>query len=191
MGLFRRFGLSGFPATAIEAIYNHCAAHSYPLPVVYHGRYNPLNRHKETSLLLALRRLDMSFYAYGTSVGGFLGKTVAQAEEMAADKAIVSATCRPYLRDANFLEILAQWNAVAEVEGVSAAELAYRWVAYHSALRSDCGDAFIVGASSAEQLDDTLSGVERGPLSERACASIDEMWEKVKGGRFLEQLTSA
>ncbi|KAL7917220.1 NADP-dependent oxidoreductase domain-containing protein [Trichoderma austrokoningii] len=101
-GLFRRFGLSGFPVTEIEAIYNHCADHNYPLPVVYQGSYNPLNRHKEAALLLTLRRLRISFYAYGTSAGGFLGKTAAQAREMADNDAYVSATCRPYLRNANF-----------------------------------------------------------------------------------------
>ncbi|KAL7974652.1 Aldo/keto reductase [Trichoderma sp. SZMC 28014] len=180
-GVFLRFGLSGFPATEIEAIYNHCADHSYPLPVVYQGSYNPLNRHKETALLLTLRRLRISFYAYGTLAGGFLGKTAAQAREMADNGAHVSATCRPYLRDAYFLEILAQWNTIAETEGVSPAELTYRWVAHHSALRSDHGDAFIIGASSPEQLDETLSGIEKGPLSETACSSIQEIWEKVKG----------
>lgn len=179
--VFRRFGLSGFPATEIEAIYNHCADHNYPLPVVYQGSYNPLNRHKETALLLTLRRLRISFYAYGTSAGGFLGKTAAQAREMADNDAYVSATCRPYLCNANFLEILAQWNTIAEIEGVSPAELTYRWVAYHSALRSDHGDAFIIGASSPEQLDETLSGIEKGPLSDNACASIQKIWEKVKG----------
>lgn len=180
-GVFRRFGLSGFPITEIEAIYSHCTDHSYPLPVVYQGSYNPLNRHKETALLLTLRRLGISFYVYGTSAGGFLGKSVAQAKEMADSDAYVSATCRPYLHNPIFLEILAQWNAVAEIEGVSSAELAYRWVAYHSALRSDHGDAFIIGASSPEQLDETLSGIEKGPLSVNACVSIHEIWEKVKG----------
>ncbi|PTB34747.1 hypothetical protein M441DRAFT_456970 [Trichoderma asperellum CBS 433.97] len=145
------------------------------------GSYNPLNRHKETALLLTLRRLRISFYAYGTSAGGFLGKTAAQAREMADNDTYVSATCRPYLRNANFLEILAQWNTIAETEGVSPAELTYRWVAYHSALRSDHGDAFIIGASSPEQLDETLSGIEKGPLSNNACAYIQEIWEKAKG----------
>ncbi|KAK0756319.1 hypothetical protein N5P37_011234 [Trichoderma harzianum] len=180
-GVFRRFGLSGFPATEIEAIYNHCADHSYPLPIVYQGSYNPLNRHKETALLSTLRRLDISFYAYGTSAGGFLGKSVAQAKELANNSTYVSATCRPYLRDANFLEIPAQWNTIAAIERVSPAELAYRWVAYHSALRSDNGDAFIIGASSPEQLDETLSGIEKGPLSDNGCVPIHEIWEKIKG----------
>lgn len=180
-GFFCRLGLSGFSATEIEAIYNHYIQHHYPLPIIYQGSYNPLNRHKETGLLLTLRKLGISFYACGTSAGGFLGKNVAQAQAMADNNATVSATCRPYLHSPSFLRALATWNAIAQSEGVSAAELAYRWVAYHSALRPDQGDAFIIGASSPEQLDETLSSIAKGPLSDTAWASIHDIWETIKG----------
>jgi aflatoxin B1 aldehyde reductase len=134
-GMFRRLGLSKFSASEVEAIYNHCVERKgYPLPTVYQGSYNPLNRYKETVFFPTLRNLGMSFYAYGSSVGGFLDKTVAQAEEMARNIALVSASSWPYVRNPKFLEALAKWNNVADNEGVSGAELAYRWVAYHSTL---------------------------------------------------------
>lgn len=181
--MLRRFGLSGFPSSEVEAIYNHCAERKgYPLPTVYQGSYNPLKRkQKETVLLPILRKLGMSFYAYGPSAGGFLGKTVAQAEEMTRNKNTtpISATCRPYIGNPKFLEALAKWNAIAYSEGVSGAELAYRWIAYHSALDRDYGDALIIGTSSPEQLEDTLNGIEKGPLSDTACAGIYEIWEGV------------
>jgi len=180
-GVFRRFGLSGFPASEVEAIYNYCVEQkSYPLPTVYQGSYNPLNRYKETVLLPTLRKLGMSFYAYGPSAGGFLGKTVAKAEEMARNIALVSATCRPYVGNPKLLEALAKWNVVADSEGVSGAELAYRWVAYHSALNRDNGDALIIGTSSLEQLEETLNGIEKGPLSDKACAGVHNVWESIK-----------
>ncbi|KAH8589885.1 putative aldehyde reductase [Bisporella sp. PMI_857] len=180
-GVFRRFGLSGFPASEVEAIYNYCVEKGYPLPMVYQGSYNPLNRYKDTVLLPTLRKLGMSFYAYGPSAGGFLGKTVAQVEEIAGNIALVSATCRPYVSNPKFLEALAKWNAVADSEGVSGAELAYRWVAYHSALNRDNGDALIIGASSPKQLEETLNGIEKGPLSDKACAGVHDVWESIKG----------
>jgi aflatoxin B1 aldehyde reductase len=180
LGTFRRFGLSGFPTSEVEAIYNHCAEKGYPLPTVYQGSYNPLNRSKETIFLPTLRRLGVSFYAYGPSAGGFLGKTVVQAKEMGRDTALVSATCRPYAGDPKFLEALVKWNAVADGEGVSAAELAYRWVAYHSALNRDKGDAMVIGTSSPEQLEETLLGIKKGPLSVEACAGIHDIWDSVR-----------
>jgi aryl-alcohol dehydrogenase-like predicted oxidoreductase len=180
LGSFRRFGLSGFPASQVEPVSAHCVENGYPLPTVYQGSYNPLGRSKETVLFPTLRRLGISFYAYGPSAGGFLAKTVAQAKEMGCNRALLSATCRPYLGNPRFVEALAKWNAVAHDEGVSGADLAYRWVAYHSALSGDHGGAMIIGASSPEQLEETLTGIEKGPLSDKACAGVYEIWETVK-----------
>ena len=179
-GAFRRFGLSGFPASEVEAIYNHCVEHRYPLPAVYQGSYNPLNQYKDTVFLPTLRKLGMSFYAYGPSAGGFLGKTVTQAKEMARNIALVSVGNRSYVSNPKFLEALAKWNAVADVENVSGAELAYRWVAYHSALDRDNGDALIIGTSSPKQLEETLNGIAKGSLSEKACAGVRDVWESIK-----------
>lgn len=179
-GLFERFGLSGFPPKEVEAIYHHCSEKGYPLPAIYQGSYNPLSRYKETELLPTLRRLGIGFYAYGPSAGGFLCKTAAEATEMAKAIGTVSATCRPYICNAKFLEALQRWNFIAEAEGVSSAELAYRWVAYHSALDRDKGDAVIIGTSSPEQLKDTLDCVDKGPLSANAFESIQKIWESVQ-----------
>ncbi|XWW95599.1 hypothetical protein V2A60_003564 [Cordyceps javanica] len=178
-GHFRRFGLSGFPPNDIEAVHDHCVEQGYPAPTVYQGSYNPLGREKETILFPTLRKLGMAFYAFGPSAGGFLAKTVAQAEQMKSDMESVSATCKPYLRAPKYLAALAEWNALAEAEGLSAAEMAYRWVAHHSALDGDKGDALIIGSSSPEQLEETLAGIEKGPLSDEACAVIQKIWESV------------
>lgn len=179
-GHFRRFGLSGFPPDAIEAVYSHCLDRGYPLPAVYQGSYNPLSRDKEAALFPTLRKLGMAFYAFGPSAGGFLGKTVAQAQEM-RDNGMdaVSATCKLYLQDSKYLDALAQWNALAEGEGVSAAEMAYRWMAHHSALNGEEGDGVIIGTSSLEQLEETLRAIEREPLSDEACGAIQKIWESV------------
>ncbi len=45
---------------------------------------------------------------------------------------------------------------------MSGAELAYRWVAHHSPLKTASGDALIIGSSSLAQLEETLSGIEKG-----------------------------
>lgn len=180
-GKFRRFGLSGFPPKDIEIVYNHCLERGYPLPSVYQGSYNPFERSKETFLFPTLRKLGMAFYAFGPSAGGFLGKTVAQAEQLKSDMQAVSATCKPYLRNSKYMHALARWNLVAREEGVSAAELAYRWMAHHSGLDGEKGDAVIIGTSSLEQLEETLSGIGKGPLRDAACAVIQEIWGDIAG----------
>ncbi|RKU49465.1 Aflatoxin B1 aldehyde reductase member 2 [Coniochaeta pulveracea] len=180
LGAFRRFGLSGFPASQVEVIHDHCAKRGYAPPTVYQGSYNPLSRSKETVLFPTLRKLGMSFYAYGPSAGGFLGKTVAQIQEMSRDPTLVSATCRPYVGNPRYLDALAKWHSIAWREGITGAELAYRWVAYHSALSRDNGDAMIIGTSSPEQLEETLTGTEKGPLSVEACTEIHDIWAKLQ-----------
>lgn len=80
----------------------------------------------------------------------------------------------------SYLEALAQWEAIAKDEGISRAELAYRWVKYNSPLKSENGDAIIIGASSAQQLKETLSSINKGPLSDKAVKAIDAVWNTIK-----------
>jgi aflatoxin B1 aldehyde reductase len=76
-------------------------------------------------------------------------------------------------------QALTKWNEVAEKEGVSKAELAYRWVMYHGALQGD-KDTLLFGASSVNQIEQTMQGFKKGKLSEEAIQGIDSIWESVK-----------
>ncbi|EXJ87230.1 alcohol dehydrogenase [Capronia epimyces CBS 606.96] len=181
-GAFKRFGLSNFPADEVQKAYDIAKAHGWVLPTVYQGNYNPVARKQETVLFPTLRKLGIAFYAYSPLAGGFLTKTVQQVREGAGrftdnpiGKIYVDLYARPSLLDA-----LEKWAQIAEDEGVSRAELAYRWVASNSPLKPEYGDAIIVGASSVQQLDQTLGGIEKGGLSDKASRAIDEIWEQVK-----------
>lgn len=123
----------------------------------------------------------MAFYAYSPSAGGFLGKTGKQVEEMAADLQTVSATCKSYVGSQRYRKLLHIWNNIALAEGISASEMAYRWVAFHSVLSCEHNDAMIFNASSTEQLEETLDRIEKGPLSEKSIAHIDAIWETISG----------
>jgi aflatoxin B1 aldehyde reductase len=48
-------------------------------------------------------------------------------------------------------------------------------------LKREFGDAIIIGASSAAQLEENLANFEKGPLPEEVVKAFDEGWEKVKG----------
>ncbi|KAH8878797.1 putative aldehyde reductase [Thozetella sp. PMI_491] len=180
LGLFRQFGLSNFKAPDVQAVFDHCAEKGYVLPTVYQGSYSPITRGKETDLLPTLRKLGIAFYAFSPSAGGFLGKTVEQIEEQALNAPASLSFRLRYAENPRFMEALAMWGAIAKEEGVSRAELAYRWVAYHSVMKRQYDDALIFNASSLEQLEETLGGIEKGPLSEKACAGVDAVWEIVK-----------
>ena len=49
-----------------------CKDESYPLPKVYQGLYNPINRRVERELLPVLRGSDIAFVAYNPLAGGML-----------------------------------------------------------------------------------------------------------------------
>jgi aflatoxin B1 aldehyde reductase len=82
---------------------------------------------------------------------------------------------KPSLRDA-----LIKWNKIAEDEGISKAELAYRWVAHHSPIADDEENGVIFGASRMQQIGETARGIKRGKLSEKAAQGIEEIWQSVK-----------
>jgi len=182
LGLFRRFGLSNYSVEDVQKVYDACSAKGYVLPTVYQGNYSPVARKQETLLFPTLRKLNMAFYAYSPLAGGFLTKTAQQIKEGAGrfgPEALGGMYRQMYGKD-SYLEALSKWEVVAKEEGCSRAELAYRWVAYNSPLKKEYGDAIIVGASRVEQLEDTLTGLEKGKLSEKACKGIDDIWETIK-----------
>ncbi|KAK5117596.1 hypothetical protein LTR62_005018 [Meristemomyces frigidus] len=188
-GFFKRFGLSNYQATDVRKIHAHCKEKGYVLPTVYQGNYSAVARKQEQVLFPTLRELGIAFYAYSPMAGGFLTKTRQQIESGAGrfdpqgplGDMYSSMYGRPKL-----LAALEKWAAIAEEEGVSRADLAYRWVKYNSPLKAEYGDAIIIGATSLEQLKQTLGSVGKGPLSERAAGRIDELWAEIEGEAPLD-----
>ncbi|KAK4964222.1 hypothetical protein LTR66_012411 [Elasticomyces elasticus] len=182
-GLFQRFGLSNYKAEDVQAVHEHCKEKNYILPSVYQGNYSAVARKQETILFPTLRKLGMSFYAYSPLAGGFLTKTKQQVQEGAGrfdpDTPIGKMYSDMYLRPA-YLEALQQWEAIAKDAGCSRASLAYRWVKYNCPLSSEHGDAIIVGASSIDQLRQTLEGLNQGPLDKNIVERIDGVWKTIE-----------
>ncbi|KAF2793676.1 Aldo/keto reductase [Melanomma pulvis-pyrius CBS 109.77] len=181
-GIFKRFGLSNFSAEQVQEAYDVAKSKGYVLPSVYQGNYSPVARHLETLLFPTLRKLGFAFYAYSPLAGGFLTKTTQSLDEGAGrfnDNAI-GGMYKVLYNKPSLREALAEWNAIAEKEGISKAELAYRWVGYNSALKADLGDAVIFGASSIKQVEQTAAGLQKGSLSEDATKRIEAIWHRVK-----------
>ncbi|KIX98403.1 uncharacterized protein Z520_05704 [Fonsecaea multimorphosa CBS 102226] len=182
LGLFQHFGLSNYPTEDVLKIYDYCKAHDYILPSVFQGNYAPVARKLETLLFPTLRKLGIAFYGYSPLAGGFLTKTKQQIVEGAGrfnTDFMNGMYDQMYLKE-SYLQALALWEDIATEQGCSRAELAYRWVAYHSALRSEYGDGIIIGASKFEQIEPTLQGLQKGRLNDSVVKRIDEVWETVK-----------
>lgn len=182
LGLFKRFGLSNYKAADVQKAYDIAKKNGYVLPSVYQGNYSPVARLQDTLLFPTLRKLNISFYAYSPLAGGFLTKTPEQIKEGAGrfSEQALGGMYRSMYNKESYLKALGQWEEVANEEGVSRAELAYRWVAYNSPLKKEQGDGIIIGASRHEQLEQTLQGLAKGKLSDKAAKRIDEIWEGIK-----------
>lgn len=191
--LFERFGLSNFPPKDVEEVYRLAKKMGYVLPTVYQGCYSPVTRKPEEILIPTLRRLGISFYAYSPLAGGLLTKTKQQILDGVGRFNRDEFYGRMYERmfKPTYLEILAEWTTIADEEGVSNAELAYRWVASTSALKPQHGDALIIGSRTLNQLKQTIEGLEIGPLSSNAQRRINGVWEKVKHEAMLDNFEAA
>ncbi|KAI9326452.1 putative oxidoreductase [Zopfochytrium polystomum] len=196
-GRFRRFGLSNFFPSEVEEVVRVAKEHGYVVPTVYQGNYSAVTRRQETELLPVLRRNGIAFYAYSPTAGGFLTKTRAAIEGGTAggrfDKdggPLADMYMSMYVKPA-YLDALDGWREVSDEAAIAPAELANRWIVYHSALRPELGDAVVLGARTLEQLQGTIDGLRAGPLPETVAQRIDAIWEKLKDHAILDNFNDS
>jgi len=147
-GKFKRFGISNFRPADVQKIYDIQTANKSVLPTVFQGNYNPVSRHIEEDLFPLLHKLKISFYAYSPIAGGFLVKDAEQVRNKTAggrfgENPRVGALYTSMYGKESLFQALGQWGKIAEAAGVSKAALAYRWIAYHSALKKDVSFFFL------------------------------------------------
>ncbi len=192
-GAFKRFGISNFLAPQVEEIVAITKELGFVAPTVYQGNYNAVARRTEDEVLPVLRKHGLSFYAYSPIAGGFLSKSKDQLlnpEGRFGSATVIGSMYNAMYNKPSLVAALDTWEQVAQEEGASRAELAYRWVVYHSKLRGELGDAIIIGARTEEQLRETAEAVRKGPLSEAAAKKIGDMWESVKADSSLDNFES-
>ncbi|KAK6523706.1 hypothetical protein TWF281_001679 [Arthrobotrys megalospora] len=182
-GAFKRFGLSNYLAEDVQKVYDITSANGWVKPTVFQGNYNPFSRGIETTTFPTLRKLGISFYAYSPLAGGLLAKTKEQLAAAAGRWQLGTPIGNIYraMYDKDELRTaLDDWEEVAKKEGISLAELGYRWARYHSLLDSQYGDGVIFGAYDDARIKQTVAWLNNGPLSEEAVKGIDAIWEKIK-----------
>ncbi|KAK7524350.1 NADP-dependent oxidoreductase domain-containing protein [Phyllosticta citriasiana] len=153
-GYFTRFGISNHQSWEVAQICEISRRNGWIMPTMYQGLYNALHRIVEAELVPCLQH-------YGIVAG------------------VLHRGC--YWNDAHFgaLDLL---RPVAAKHGIGEAEAALRWLARHSALSKDKGDAVIVGASSSMHLEENLVALEKGPLpDDDVVEALNQGWELARG----------
>ena len=188
-GKFKRFGVSNFSPEEVRDLWEYCKAKGYVLPTVYQGNYNAVSRHIETTLFPTLRELGIAFYAYSPVAGGFLTKSAKALKDgteggrFSADpekETSLGTMYRNMYLKPTMLEGLERWGEQAQYQGVTNAELAYRWLYYHSLIDPALGDHLIIGASRLGHIQPTVDGLKKGPLKPEVAKSIDEIWDLIE-----------
>jgi len=175
---FSHFGLSNLSAAEVQEIHEICTREGYVLPTVYQGAYSPIHRAAEKGLFPTLRSLNIAFYAWGPLAGGLLAKPI---EQLLTPKAGSRYHEMPmfgdmYLKASN-IAALKRMNERCEEAGMSMMEATMRWFMHHAPLTAE--DGVVLGASSRDQVDATLTACEQGPLPDAVVEGWEELWREV------------
>ena len=181
-GKYRELGLSNFPAWMVADAWHICDQHGWVRPTVFEGVYNPLTRKAETELNACLNHFGMRFYAYNPMCGGLLTGRYGAYTDAPADGRF---THRPNYRNRywkeSFFAALKIIQAACEKQGITTVEGVYRWLAHHSMLDPQRGDAILIGASKLSHLKQNMAAAEAGPLPDDTVRAFETAWTAVKG----------
>ena len=180
-GTVKAFGLSNYPAWEVIAISDKCERYGCPKPVVYQGMYNALCRAVEPELFPAIRSLGMRFYAFNPLAGGMLtGKHKHFEDTPQPGRFARLKSYRERYWKKSYFDAVDHIKNLADIEGISMAEVAYRWLSYHSCMDESKDDGIILGASRIEQMTQNLNALSNGPLPGNILDALDEAWTMAK-----------
>lgn len=181
-GKYLELGLSNYPAWMVADVWHICDKHGWVKPTVFEGVYNPLTRGAEQELNDCINHFGLRFYAYNPTMGGMLTGKYKSVDEAPTDGRF---THRPgyqgkYWNKTNFdaIQIIRE---ATEKCGLTMIEATYRWLAYHSMLNGDRGDAILIGASKLNHLIGNMETVKAGPLPEEVVDAFKRAWEMCHG----------
>lgn len=180
-GKFKELGLSNFPAWMVADVWHLCDKNGWVKPTVFEGIYNPLTRKAEIELNSALNHFGMRFYAYNPMAGGLLTGRYGKFEEAPTDGRF---THRPNYQGRywkkSYFDAVNVISDMAGEYGITTIEATYRWLAYHSMLDGNRGDAILIGASKLEHLKQNIEAVNAGPLPENLVTAFNAAWDICK-----------
>jgi aflatoxin B1 aldehyde reductase len=163
----------------VQKIHDICKQEKYPLPSIYQGGYNPIQRGAEATLFPLLRKLNMNFYAYSPLAGGVLAKKIDDVLNPTPGTRFDAMRIFGdiYLKK-QILDSLAVLKSKCDEEGIAVMEGTMRWFLHHSPLGEN--DGVILGASSMKQIDASLTACGKGPLPGGLAKAFEDLWDAIK-----------
>lgn len=176
-GKYKELGLSNFPAWMVADVWHICDKHGWVKPTVFEGIYNPLTRKAENELNDCLNNFGMRFYAYNPMCGGLLTGRYGRYEDAPTDGRF---THRPNYQGRywkkSFFDAVDVIKSAAKKYDITSIEATYRWLAYHSMLNGDRGDAILIGVSKLSHLIQNMEIAEAGRLPDDVVMAFETAW---------------
>lgn len=180
-GRFKRFGLSNYAAWQVAEIAGICEKQDYMMPMVYQGMYNAITRDVERELFKCLQHYNISFYVYNPLAGGMLsGKHQDVAAKPADGRFSGNIEYQNRYWKNDYFQAVNTFTEACNKENIKPAGAALRWLAHHSDLDNNKGDAIILGASSMVHFEQNLQALQEGPLPATIVEALDKGWEIAK-----------
>lgn len=181
-GKFRELGLSNFPAWMVADAWHICDKHGWVKPTVFEGVYNPLTRRAEAELNDCLNAYGLRFYAYNPMCGGLLtGRYGNYADAPTEGRFTHRPNYQVRYWKKSFFDGVKIIQKMCEKHNITTSQATYRWLAYHSMLNGDRGDAILIGASKLGHLKQNMESVKHGPLPEDIVEAFEIAWKVTKG----------
>jgi L-glyceraldehyde 3-phosphate reductase len=137
--------------------------------LIHQPRYSMFDRHIEDGLFPVLDELGVGSIVFSPLAQGMLTDRYLDGGIPSDSRAATSAFLTGESINDTYLERARGLNAIAKGRGQTLAQLALAWV-----LRQPQVTSALIGASSAEQLDQNLGALEAAPLTEDELTAIDE-----------------
>ena len=168
-GLFTQLGLNGLYASEVTQICEMCDREGWIKPSVYRGRYNALHRVAEFELIPCLRHYGISFMAFMPIVQGFPSED----ERYEEDKDVIDL----HRKRSAAIKLL---GPVLQEHGLTLRQCSLKWLAHHSLLSVEKGDAVIIDSSDFVRFKRNIKDFETGPLPDEVVRALDRAWEVVR-----------
>ena len=185
-----QFGLSNYLPEEVQKIYDYGKSKGYILPSLYQGYYNAVARRCEKDLFPLLRRLNITFYCYSPLGAGWFTMTpesIKEGKEGRFDtRDIEGLVYQAMFIKPSYLGALKSWASLAERSGLATAELAFRWMNFHSALQPERGDGIITSAENPPQLKELLGWRAKGSMERWVVDEIDAIWASCEDEAALD-----
>jgi 1-deoxyxylulose-5-phosphate synthase len=149
---------------------------SYQPAWITQPMYNLIARGIEQEYLPMCKEFGVSTFVYNPLAGGLLTGKQKQAAPVPGTRFDNNKMYLDRYWHMQDFEAVEELRQVAEKNGRSLISLALNWVLHHTA-----ADGMILGASRLEQLEENLTGLGDGPLSNEALVACDEIWTRLKG----------